>query len=315
MWRTVEVSDVLALLISDLHLSHDPPVARSAEPDWYEAMARPLRQVKALQDKYGCPVICAGDIFDRHDARPPLVNWAIANMPAMYAIPGQHDLPMHRYQDLVRSAYWTLVQANTIYEMSDDVESRSWELACFGTLRLFGTPWGQEIIPLGKADGKKLNILVAHRYVWTTGKGYVGAKAEDNATSLRSKLKGYDVAVFGDNHQRFMKTWTGGCLYNCGCLIPRKSDERKQTPAVGLLHSDGRITTVELDCSEDRWLDAGDGVGVEAGTDNSMREFLDGLEGLDDDSLDFREAVERYMRDDEGMQDDVKRILTEVMER
>ena len=33
---------VLAILCSDLHLQMKPPVARSAEPDWFAAMRRPL---------------------------------------------------------------------------------------------------------------------------------------------------------------------------------------------------------------------------------------------------------------------------------
>src|SRR5690606_2165772 len=55
---------VRALLVADIHLSHRPPIARAAEPDWYAAMERQLFQLRYLSDHYRAPVICAGDVFD-----------------------------------------------------------------------------------------------------------------------------------------------------------------------------------------------------------------------------------------------------------
>ena len=40
---------VIAILSADWHLSHHPPVWRSAEPDWYAAMQRPLEEVSTKQ--------------------------------------------------------------------------------------------------------------------------------------------------------------------------------------------------------------------------------------------------------------------------
>jgi hypothetical protein len=36
----------LAILVSDIHLSDKPPIFRSSEPDWFEAMKRPLDQLQ-----------------------------------------------------------------------------------------------------------------------------------------------------------------------------------------------------------------------------------------------------------------------------
>ena len=44
---------VLAILCSDIHLSHNAPVARSAEPDWYIAMKRPLDEIADLAKANG----------------------------------------------------------------------------------------------------------------------------------------------------------------------------------------------------------------------------------------------------------------------
>lgn len=53
--------DLVAVLVSDIHLSQKPPVARSAEGSWYQAMQRQLAEVKRVAK--GAPVLCAGDVF------------------------------------------------------------------------------------------------------------------------------------------------------------------------------------------------------------------------------------------------------------
>ena len=47
---------VIAILCSDLHLSHVAPVARSAENNWYAAMARALQELRELAEEHDVPV-------------------------------------------------------------------------------------------------------------------------------------------------------------------------------------------------------------------------------------------------------------------
>ena len=96
----------VALVCSDIHLCHTRPTSRSAEPDWYEAMARRLHQVDEIASYQQVPVLCAGDVFDRWNSPPELINFAIKNMPPMWAVPGQHDLPHHRLDEVHRSGLW-----------------------------------------------------------------------------------------------------------------------------------------------------------------------------------------------------------------
>ena len=103
------MSSVIAVCCSDIHLSHRPPKLREAEPNWYAAQARVLSQVRAVVETHKCPLIVAGDVFDEgwraHKCPPELVNFAIRHLPVCYAVPGQHDLPHHRYADVDKSAY------------------------------------------------------------------------------------------------------------------------------------------------------------------------------------------------------------------
>ena len=58
--------EVLAIFLADIHLSLKAPLWRSAEPDWLGAQVRTLEEVRELHELHKCPVICAGDIFDRN---------------------------------------------------------------------------------------------------------------------------------------------------------------------------------------------------------------------------------------------------------
>lgn len=73
----------IAILCSDLHFSSVPPVARSSEPSWFDAMKRQIDELKRVQEKHHCPIIVAGDVFDRWRETPELVNFLIDNLPQM----------------------------------------------------------------------------------------------------------------------------------------------------------------------------------------------------------------------------------------
>ena len=289
------MSEVIALAVADIHLSHKPPAARAAEPDWYAAMERPLKQLAALrleialQGSNHVPILCAGDVFNSWNSCPELVNFAIRNLPVMYAVPGQHDLPHHEYGGIVRSAYWTLVEEGTIKNLEPG--KPEW----LGPLVVHGFPFGCEVKPLGKGKtNRRVNVALVHDYVWFGGSRYPNCPDNKHLSFYEKKLKGYDVAVFGDNHQPFLSKKKDCLVVNPGCLIPRKSDERSILPGVYLLHDDLSVVRQELDVSQDKWSEAClDESSMEVELDG-MRDFLDELGSLDADSLDFEAAVRRY---------------------
>lgn len=300
--------DVLAILTSDLHLTLTAPVARSCEPDWLEAQGRYLKQLRQLQDEHGCPVIFAGDIFDRWLVVPELINWAIDRLPYGYAIPGQHDLPMHRLEDVKKSGYWTLVQAQVLEDLS---EPDAWKDRS-DDWTVHGFPWGEPIGLEGREDEPDagLQVAVVHKYLWINGKSYPGA--DEGGHLSKCRLEGYDAAVFGDNHIGFTAK-SGRCsVMNCGCLIPRKSDERKLKPQVGLLKSDGTIERHLLDASQDRWLELEEELDTAARSQTEMERFLKELGSLENDRLDFREAVVRWV-DDNKVSDGVKQAVLRAL--
>lgn len=315
--RQIEQSKVVAVVCSDLHLSHLPPIARSVEPDWYIAMARPLRELKRLAEKYNAPVICAGDVFDdgwRANKCPPeLINFALDNLPDMYAICGQHDTFHHRLEDIKRSAFWTLVKSEklTYLEPGKPVEVMG---RC--PIRLYGFPWGIPITPLKQPHDMFIEVAVVHAYIWRKGKGFIGAPEEQRLSKYLPKLVGYDVAVVGDNHiswESAPKTDKfGSFVFNVGGFQRRRVDEKDHRPRLGLLHDDGTITSYYLKTDKDRFVEDEESPKGTSLLDGA-EDFLDELRGLTDAAISFQDAVRKWM-DKENVSDGVRKAILSTLD-
>lgn len=285
---------IVAICCSDIHLSHKPPIARSAEPDWYAAMQRPLDEIKALQEEYGrIPVICAGDIFDKYNPPPRLINFAMEHLPQpFFAVPGQHDLHHHNAEDIDDTAFATLCLAGKISLIPSG--TLAWSLPDF-PLRLFGFGWGDSLRPMPKGydDDKRLNVAVVHHYVWTQNFQHMGSLWEDHIVAIQNKLAGYNLCIFGDNHKGFLGTDLNSV--NCGTLMRRKIDEIKYKPQVGLIRSDGIVIPHILDCSADKFIDTDLLQKVALESDSSLEAVVQELQRLADDHLNYAETVKRTL--------------------
>lgn len=301
-------NDIIAYLISDLHLSHRPPLARSGEKDWYEVQKRYLNQIKLTACFKMAPIICAGDIFDdgwRSNRCPPeLINFAISNLPRMYAVPGQHDLPHHRLEALKRSAFWTLVEAGVVTYLEPGRPCH------IENLILHGFPWGVPVVPNTLPPSTwGLHVAVIHQCIWTKRTGFTGARKEDSYLQTLPKLEGYDVAVFGDNHKHFRK----GKVWNCGGFIRRTIIEKDHNPCMGLLQFDGQIKTSWLNTDKDKFIDtAKAGEELLELTENFTRGLMDILSLIEEGSVDFIQKL-KYALASPKIKDSVKAILTKAL--
>ena len=294
----------IAIFISDIHLSHKPPLARALEPDWYEAMARPLREVDEAAANLNIPIICAGDLFDRWNSPAELINFALDVLPEMCAIPGQHDLPHHSYADMKRSAFWTMVKAKRVRLL--DPTNTNW----IRSTGFHAFPWG---FPLKNRATRgvtkiknELHIAVVHAYCWVGKHKYPGAPEEGHVSAFFHK--GYDAMFFGDNHKGFIN----GQLCNCGGFMRRKVDEVDSIPCYNVLYSDGEIIRMPLDCSEDIILDQTK-LDEEIEKVLDVSEFIEQLQDLGSGALDFRDAVSRFLRKN-SVTDSVKERVLEAVD-
>lgn len=292
----------VAILCADLHLSLTPPACRAETPEeWLGVQAHYLKQLEDLQtrlwnEKSSIPipsVLCAGDIFDRWNTPPELLHFAMDHLPhKMICVPGQHDLPNHSIERMKECGYGVLKRSKHIIDLSDQKGYPINMIAPDFFVQGFG--WNQEIMPPERRK-QSLSIALIHRYVWTIKSGYPGAPEESHLEKLIGPLKGYNIAVFGDNHCPFQKKLkTGTLVFNCGTFIRRKADEINYKPHVGILYSDGTVKPHYLDTSIDRFHDRPE---EREQKEFDMRAFLESLEDLGEQGLNFHTAVENYLRD------------------
>jgi hypothetical protein len=309
---------VLALLTADWHLTLTPPVARSVEANWLDRQWDYLNQLRLFQINYGnphapLPILFAGDLFDKWNVPSELVNWAIRALPPnLYGVPGQHDLPHHRLEDIKKSSFWTLVEAGKVHYLEPH---KPVDLAGHTPLRLFGFPWGCQLTPrrFEVVDSICLNVAVVHQYLWIKGRSYVGADERCRARNFKKGLKGYDVAVFGDNHQSF-NIKVGDCLvHNCGGFQRRKADEVGYQPTVGLLHADGTITRKKLNCQQDQFVEQTE-LAVLQSNWGSVEDFMAELASLSDVAINFAEALEMMFRERQ-VTPEVRQVVLQAMEK
>jgi len=265
-------------------------------------MARPLKELHRLTKAHpNAVVVCAGDIFDKWNSPPQLINWAIKNLPKMYAVPGQHDLPHHNYNDIRKSAYWTLVEAGVVEDLPPD-HCR----IILPDLALYGFPWECPIKPLKGTKEKKemIHLAVVHAYCWFGSKKYPNAKRSSYVRAHIKRLRGFDAAVFGDNHKGFLTTKKDFSLLNCGGFMRRRIDEKEYKPMVGLLRRDGTIDCHFLETENDVLSIPKD----PKSNHNDFSDFIGSLNEMYDLGLDFEQAVSHYLLGHELNPETVKAI-------
>lgn len=300
----------IAVLVSDLHLSHQKPSIRT--DDWYEVQAGYLKQLADFQTTWDVPIICAGDVLDRWSQPPEFINWAIDHLPEMWTVFGQHDLPNHQESEIHRSAFWTLKEFGKLKLLNEFAQS--FYLSPFqihGYLHVYGYGWGKPILPpLEKQEGiVSIDLAVCHRYVWSNpGNSFPDAPESGRVEKINKEFRTYDAVLFGDNHRTV--SWIDNQhqhRLNPGTFLRRKSDEIDHKPCVGLLKADGSIEKKYLDVSGDKFADR------PAGEERNLDGLVEELNKLGDSGLDFESAVLRAM-EREKIPERVRKTILEAME-
>lgn len=281
-------------------------------------------QLAALAMLYKAKIVYAGDIFHSWKEPAELINFLLSHLPKGYAIPGQHDLPYHRLDDVGKSPYWSLVMSGAIEDLGRSGPTYITPLHQAKTkIALYPFPWGVPVKPLEDKTDRILNVAVIHAYCWREDMKYEGAPKEQSVHGWSSRLYGYHVAVFGDNHKGFSTYMLheghhGPCtaILNNGCFIRRRQDEKDYQPCVGLVYSDGTVERVPLDTSKDRWTDVPDDdyVGPFGDlTTDEVKKFVDVLNNAREQRVDFATILLRSL-DDAKLGSIARKLIIQVLE-
>lgn len=207
------------ILSADWHLRKDSPVCWMS--DFQKEQWDTLDFIADLQKECDCPIIVAGDLFEKWFNSNDFLTIVMQHIPNnLYVIYGQHDLPQHSIDLSYKSSIDTLREA--------------------GKLKILkGCHFGQEpkeaslFFPNRNPD---INVLVWHHmtYIKPPFPGASGGQAD---TILR-KYPQFDLIVTGDNHQQFSTSVDGRLLVNPGSLTRQTADQIDFQPRVALWYAE-----------------------------------------------------------------------------
>lgn len=221
------MKNVSAIICSDLHLRETAPVCRL--DNWMETMERKYTWLKELQEKYGVPILCGGDVFDYWKSSPFLLSWALRNLPKdMVTVCGQHDLPAHNLDNLARSGLGVLAEAGKVELLSDS------HPIIISDFDVKGFSWGSAFEPCDVKD-EYAKVAIIHYGVYEDKPHYLGAENHGGtAKSVIKKLGGFDLIVAGDNHLSFVTRVEQQVLVNAGSFMRTSAAQLDFKPSVYL---------------------------------------------------------------------------------
>ncbi len=314
MKKKSSTNPVIAILTADVHLREKPPGDRGVmtRERWYEIQAGYLKQLDDLRPDWDTPIFVAGDLFDRCDASPSVINFAIEHLPEVWAVAGNHDLPNHSWENVDHSAYGTLMRAGKVHNLGPGDEVAFGNGGRFPILLARGFRHG---LPLEACVAKRrkdaIRLAVTHEYVCTRRTGHAGVRRSDLVSSKAAACRGWDVVLFGDNHQGFLVAGPP-VVFNAGAVLRDRSPTSPQV--VGKLRADGTVQAHVLDVSADEFVDL-KAVAKKLGVPEGKRAaFVAGLRKLGAAGLDFPGAVKRWMRKHEPKNDQTERFVLEALE-
>lgn len=221
MKRNKPKFNVDAICTSDWHMMEGNPPCR--KDNHRKAQLSKIKQIKKLQKKYNCKIFNAGDIFEHWKATPELINICLDYFPKIISVAGQHDLPQHNYENIKKSAYYSLAKAGVLLHRDKQI---SWNT--------FKKPYYFKL--------KRRRIVIAHMLVWDKEMPFPNCPAPQVNKVFKMFPKA-DLIITGDNHQTFVSKKGKRILVNPGSLTRHKADQENHRPCIFLY--DARTNTVK----------------------------------------------------------------------
>ncbi|MDD2260667.1 MAG: metallophosphoesterase family protein [Clostridia bacterium] len=267
-----------AILTSDWHIRDSQPECRT--DDFEAAQWEKIDFIAALQRKYKCPVLHAGDLFHHWKPSPYLLAKTIQHLPDQFhTIYGQHDLPQHNLELRHKSGIYVLEQA--------------------GALRVLeGTHWGQS--PVSSFISNHA-ILVWHKMVWIKDSPYPGAPGDGEAYKvLRKYGKNVELILTGDNHQSFIATGENCILVNPGNITRQTAAQVDFNPRVYLWDAEMSGDTKPVYLPIKRGVVSREHIQHKQEQDARISAFVERLDSGEMDSVNFETNLAQFFEINKG---------------
>lgn len=251
-----EIRKASCICTADWHLRDTQPKCRT--DNYYEAQWKKISFISELQVKHNCPVLIAGDVFDKPKPSPMLLADTLLHIPRkIICVPGQHDLPEHSIENLNQSGLAVLNVGSDVRILKG--EGTGTPIAfpdgyapgkCKTDFLIHGVPWGKELLPLENRKAFN-NIALIHTLVRNPKETNENIPFSEDYISLFEKMTRYDLIVSGDNHKSFtyQKGGKGGIkwIVNPGSLMRMDADQVDHKPRMYLWYAeDNTVEAVYL---------------------------------------------------------------------
>lgn len=240
---------LISIHTGDIHLTDHKPIARTDEPDWYEAQFRVLRWLMKYNDRRGF-VSIGGDLFDSPSVSFKLLNNCQRYLSSEYciAVIGNHEQPNNNQVGVDGSVFVTGSLMN-LYKGIIKPE----------IIYIGGIAFG--FIPASNSDEffmdavqklQEADIIVMHKFVWFTEGDKIKSALQDSyAPNIANLFPNAKVIFTSDNHHSFQCEDTTPRVYNCGMLIRDNANLMDYKPCVFLLYDDFSVEKVDVPIEED----------------------------------------------------------------
>lgn len=300
-----------AILTADWHLRDTVPICR--KDDYWLAQMSKLVFVRNLSEKHSCPILHAGDFFNKAKSSQFLEAHILRKFSfgiSLFVCPGNHDLPNHNLNLLPHSSLEVLRAANTI-----DILKNSEE--CYWTdsgLQLYAYPWGSDLKGLQRHPraSEGTSIALVHHLI---SKGeddlWKGAESEQGKALLK-KCKGFDLILTGHNHKAFVVEYKNRLLVNPGSLMRMSADQANYKPRVYLWYKEtNSVEPVYLPIEKD--VITREHIETQEKRDQRMEAFVSRLNDNYEIGLSFEKNLENFFNENR-VRKPVKELVWEMIE-
>lgn len=214
-----------AILTADLHIRADIPLCRT--DDYLKAQWNKLNFIFDLCQENDCPLLVAGDVGNKSQ----WPNWLLEKVISIInqykinivCIPGQHDLPEHRF-DFWRKSGCGVLHSGLIVSIIEEPQTID------NTFILYPFPYGSQIKSKNIIQ-QNINIAMTHQMIIENKPLWPDQKAPKGHELLK-KFPEYNLILSGDNHNPFVAKYEGRLLVNPGSVMRMTAAQIDHKPRI-----------------------------------------------------------------------------------
>ena len=160
----------------------------------------------------------------------------------VFTIPGNHDLPNHKLDNIFNSSLNVLRIHNQNILVAIGPTDIGVNVSS-DRFSVFGFPYGTEIKKI-KPHYKGLQVAIIHTLVLSPDENeWFGGKGE-HAKSILKKFPCYDLILTGHNHKSFVVEYEGRLLVNPGSMMRYKANQIDHKPRIYLWFDDNHVEEI-----------------------------------------------------------------------